>query len=237
MLGRVRLLLLAGICLLGAGCVFWFDPLERLGPAVVNHFLTDVEAEVRLTDGTVRRQTFRPCREYHFFKPQRGPDYRGVLVERLTFRRDGALIGQYEGARVEALGAFGGVAALDESGLRRLTGEQRCSRLFNATGEDLILAARLQGDGGTSMTLRPCEPMLWTSENPARPAQTTAGENRPQQLTIQLRGAVIHDLDHIAFNKTFDAHLRLHKPMTYAITQAEIVGIEDGTVPARCAAP
>ena len=137
---------------------------------------------------------------------------------------------------MEALGAFGGVAALDESGLRRLTGEQRCSRLFNATGEELILAVRQQGAGRTSATLRPCEPMLWTSENPARPTQTAAGEIRPEQLTIQLRGAVIHDLDHIAFNKTFDAHLRLRKPMTYAITQSEIAGVEDGAVPARCAA-
>ena len=222
--------------MLGAGCVFWFDPLKRLGPAVVNHFLTDVEAEVRLTDGTVRPQTFRPCREYHFFKPQRGPDYREVLVERLTFHREGVLIGQYEGARVEALGAFGGVAAVDESGLRRLTGEQRCSRLFNATGEEVILAVTQQGVGRTSTTLRPCEPMLWTSENPARPTQTATSENRPEQLTIQLRGAVIHDLDHIAFNKTFDAHLRLRKPMTYAITQAAIVGVEDGGMPARCAA-
>ena len=216
--------------------VFWFDPLKRLGPAVVNHFLTDVEAEIRLTDGTVRRQTFRPCREYHFFKPQRGPDYREVLVERLTFRKDGAIIGQYEGARVEALGAFGGVAALDDSGLRRLAGEQRCSRLFNATGEELILAARQQGDGRTSTSLRPCEPMLWTSDNPAHPTKTTAGDNRPEQLTIQSRAAVIHDLDDVAFNRTFDAHLRLRKPMTYAITHSEIAGVEDGPAPARCAA-
>lgn len=236
MLGHMRMLLLAGACVLGAGCVFWFDPLKRLGPAVVNHFLTDVEAEVRLTDGTMRRQTFRPCREYHFFKPQRGPDYREVLVERLTFRRDGAIIGQYEGARMEALGAFGGVAALDESGLRRLTGEQRCSRLFNATGEELILVVRQQGDRRTSTTLRPCEPMLWTSENPAHPTQTAAGENRPERLTIQSRGAVIHDLDQVAFNNTFDAHLRLRKPMTYAITQAAIVGAEYGAAPARCVA-
>lgn len=37
MLGRVPTPLLVGICMLGAGCVFWFDPLKRLGPAVVNH--------------------------------------------------------------------------------------------------------------------------------------------------------------------------------------------------------
>ncbi len=87
---------------------------------MANHFPEVVESEVRLTDGTVRRQTFVPCREYHFFPPQRYDPWRKVFVERLTFRREGAVIGVYEGARVEALGAYGGVAVLDQSGLRRV---------------------------------------------------------------------------------------------------------------------
>ena len=87
---------------------------------MANHFREVVESEVRLTDGTTRRQILVPCREYHFFPPQRYDPWRKVFVERLTFRREGAVIGVYEGARVEALGAFGGVAVLDESGLRRV---------------------------------------------------------------------------------------------------------------------
>lgn len=227
------------VCLLLAGCPFFSfrsGPVERQGPAVANHFPVDVEAEVRLTDGTVRRQTFVPCREHHFFAPQWYDPWRQVFVERLTFRRNGAVVGEYEGARVEALGAFGGVAVLDESGLRRVTAH-RCSRVFNTLEREVCISARYADGRTASLTLRPCQPHLWTGIDLIRGERTPAEDAVPTRLTrltIAHDGDALHSLDERAFRETFGVHLRFAGPMIYTIGAAAIAGVPGVAPPPRC---
>lgn len=226
------------LCLLLAGCPLL--PLhqgpEPQGPAVANHFPEVVESEVRLTDGTVRRQILVPCREYHFFPPQRYDPWRKVFVERLTFRREGAVIGVYEGARVEALGAYGGVAVLDQSGLRRVS-VRRCSCVFNTLRRDVQVHAHYADGSTASLTLRPCQPHLWTGIDPLRDERTPEDAAVPTRFTISRAGKVIHDLDERAFRGKFRLHLQAVWAMTYAIGESEIVGAQGVAPPKRCAQP
>ena len=234
-------LVLVGLCPLVGGCLPFPSLLpirEWPGPLVANRFATDVDVEVRLTDGTVRRGTYKPCDEHRYFDahPLTYME-RTVFVERLTVRKDGAVIGDYQGAKVEALGAFGGVAVLDESGLRRLTGHVRCSRVFNTTTTDVRVAA-VYGDGSTaSLTLRPCEPHLWTGLDPLRDKELQADDASPTRLTVTRDGEVIHDLDERAIGKTFKRHLRSRNLMIYAIGESAIVGQGGVTPPRRCLRP
>ena len=204
---------------------------------MANHFREVVESEVRLTDGTMRRQILVPCREYHFFPPQRYDPWRKVFVERLTFRREGAVIGVYEGARVEALGAYGGVAVLDQSGLRRVS-VRRCSCVFNTLRRDVQVHARYADGSTASLTLRPCHPHLWTGIDLMRNEPTPAEEHAvPTRLTISRDGKVIHDLDEGTFRGKFRLHLQAERTMTYAIGESEIVGVQGVALPKRCAQP
>ena len=233
---RVRVPTTLALCLLLAGCPFFTfrsGPVERQGPAVANHFPEDVESEVRLTDGTVRRQTFVPCREYHFFEPQWYDPWRQIFVERLTFRQGGAVIGEYEGARVEALGAFGGVAVLDESGLRRVS-TRRCSRVFNTAYRDVHMQARYADGSTASLILRHCQPHLWTGIDLLRDESTPAEDAVPTRLTISHDGKVIHDLDEPTFRSKFRLHLQATRTMTYAIDRSVIIGVPGVAPPKRC---
>ena len=226
------------LCPLLAGCPLHpiFSKPERQGPAVANHYAEDVESEVRLTDGTVRRRPLVPCREYHFFEPQLYDPWRQVFVERLIFRHGGAVIGEYEGARVEALGAFGGVAVLDESGLRRVVA-RRCSRVFNTLPRDVRVDTRYADGSTASLTLRPCQPHLWTGIDPLRGERTPEGNNVPTRLTISLDGKAIHDLDEPAFRSKFSPHLQAIRTMTYAMGGSEIVGVPGVAPPKPCSKP
>ena len=179
-----------------------------VGPALVNGFATDVDVTVKLTDGTVRRRSYGPCERHWVFGPW-SFDQRTVFVERLTIERDGAVVGDYEGAKVEARGALGGAALFDESGLRRWTG-WGCARVFNTTGESLRVTGHYRDGGTASVTLRPCEPLLWTSGDLTRPkaagkCRTRWSKHcRPAKRTVIKRGdRVIHNLSARAFRKTF----------------------------------
>ena len=201
---------------------------------MANHFPEVVESEVRLTDGTTRRQMLVPCREDHFFPPQRYDPWRKVFVERLTFRREGAVIGVYEGARVEALGAYGGVAVLDQSGLRRVSA-RRCSRVFNTLRRDVQVHAHYADGSTASLTLRPCQPHLWTGIDPLRDERTPEDAAVPTRFTISHDGKVIHDLDEPTFRGKFRLHLQAVRTMTYAIGESEIAGVQGVASPKRCA--
>ncbi len=229
------LCLLCGLCLPLGGCLPFMLPVHSWpGPRVVNRFAADVDVEIRLTDGTVRRGSYKPCNAYNFFDPQPLGYERTVFLERLIFRRDDAVIGDYEGAKVEALGARGGRAVLDGSGLRRLTGRTRCSRVFNTLTTDVRLAA-VYADGSTaSLSLRPCEPYLWTGLDPLRDKELQADDAGPTRLTVTRGGDLIHELDERAIRKTFKRHLRLRIPTIYAIGESAIVGREGVTPPRSC---
>ena len=229
------LCLLCGLCLPLGGCLPFMLPIhEWPGPLVANRFATDVDVEVRLTDGTVRRGAYKPCNGYRYFDPQPMGYQRTVFLERLIVRRSGTIIGDYEGAKVEALGARGGIAVLDESGLRRLTGRRWCSRVFNTLTTDVRLAA-VYADGSTaSLTLRPCEPHLWTGLDLVGDRKLQADDAGPTRLTVTRGGDVIHELDERAIRKTFKRHLRLGNLMIYAIGESAIVGKQGITPPRSC---
>ena len=179
------------------------------GPAVANGFATDVEVVVKLTDGTVRRGTYRPCEFRRIFRSSYALDRRTVFVERLTVVKDAAVVGDYEGAKVEALGALGGFALFDESGLWRWEGWS-CSRVVNTTGETVRVTGHYGHGRMASVTLPPCEPLLWTSGDLARPKSTGRCRTRwskhcrPAKRTVITRGGVmIHDLPARAFREMF----------------------------------
>lgn len=195
------------------------------GPTVVNGFATDVDVAIKLTDGTVRRRSFSPCERHRVFGTTFALDRRTVFVERLTVAQDGAVVGDYEGAKVEARGALGGAALFDESGLRRWTGGS-CSRVFNTTGEVMRVTGHYQDGGTASVTLRPREPLLWISGDLARPkaigkcrTRWSRGPCQPARRTvITLGGTVIHDLDARAMRKAFKRRDRT----TFAIGESAI---------------
>lgn len=224
------------LCLLLGGCIPFLNILadDWPGPKVVNRFATDVEVEIRLTDGTVRHTSYKPCNGYSFFGSQPSGYVRTVFVERLTFRRDGAVIGDYEGAKVEALGARGGVAVLDPSGLWRLTGViRKCARVVNTLTTDVRVVA-VYGDGSSaSLTLRPCEPHVWTGLDPLRDRELQADDASPTHLTVSRGGEVIHELDERAIRKTFK-HLRSWNTTTYTIGESAIGGKEGHAPPRGC---
>ena len=186
---------------------------------VANHFATNVEWEAKLTDGTVRRGNHRPCSAFMFFRPQPMGYSRTVFVERFTVWKDGALIGEYEGANVEALGADGATAVLDEKGLRRLTGSE-CWRLFNTLDRDVHLSARYADSSTVTMTLRPCKRHVWTRDDGAVPTR----------MTITRDGAVLQDLDERAVRKTLKRHITV-----YTVGEAGIVGVARDYTAERCA--
>ncbi len=172
------------------------------GPTVANGFATDVEVAVTLTDGTVRRSTYVPCESHRIFESMEPLPRRTVFVERLTVVKDDAVVGDYEGAKVEALGALGGFALFDESGLRRWTGNWFCARVFNTTGDVVRVTGYYRKGGAASVTLPPCEPLLWTSGDLARPKAVAKCRSRwskhcrPANRTVITRGdTVIHDLN------------------------------------------
>ena len=209
---------LLALCVLSAGCVPLFLPFDDWpGPRVANQFATSVEWEAKLTDGTVRRGTHRPCSAFGFFDPQPPCRIRTVFVERFTVWKDGALIGEYEGAKVEALGARGGTAVLDEKGLRRLT-RSECWRLFNTLDRDVHLSARYADGSTVTMTLRHCERHVWTRDDGAVPTR----------MTITRDGAVLQNLDERAVRKTFKWH------GAYTIGESGIAGAEWNYTAERC---
>ena len=211
---------LLALCVLSAGCVPLFLPFDDWpGPVVANQFATNVEWEAKLTDGTVRRGTHRPCSAFGFFGRQRPCHIRTVFVERFTVWKDGALIGEYEGAKVEALGARGGTAVLDEKGLRRLTGSE-CWRLFNTLDRDVRVSARYADGSTATMTLRPCQLHVLTRDDGAI----------PMRLTIATNGAVIQDLDERAARKTLNWH------SAYTIGMSGMVRAERDYTAERCMA-
>lgn len=221
---------LLGLYILSAGCRF-LPVHDWPGPLVVNEFATNVEWEGKLTDGTVRRGTQTPCGGFRFFEPQPLGHVRTVFVEHLTFRKNGALIGEYEGAKVEALGARGGVAVLDETGLRRVTGGT-CSRVFNILDRDVSVHARYADGSTASLTLRPCQLHVWTGLDPMR-AGRTRDDAIPARLTITRDAEVIQDLDELAIRKTFKWHLqRAPWPSVYTIGASGIAGWK--TPPKQC---
>ena len=223
---------LLGLCVLSAGCVPFLPVHDWPGPLVANEFATDVDWEGKLTDGTVRRGTQPPCGGFRLFDPQPLGHIRTVFVERLTFWKGRALIGAYEGAKVEALGAQGGVAVLDETGLRRVTGGT-CSRVFNMLDRDVRVTAHYADGSTASLTLRPCELHVWTGLDPIRPRRTREHDAVPTRLTITRDGAVIRDLDERAIRKTFKWHLRRAPwPSVYTIGASGISGYK--TPPKQC---
>ena len=203
---------LLGLCVLSGGCI-----PDYPGPWVANHFATNVEWEAKLTDGTVRRGTHRPCSQFGFFRAQSWSYSRTVFVERFTVWKDGVLMGEYEGAKVEALGADGGTAVLDEMGLRRLTGSE-CWRLFNTLDRDVQVSARYADGSTVTMTLRHCERHVWTRDDGAVPTR----------ITITSDGAVLQDLDERAVRKTFKWRV------AYTIGESGIVGAEWDYTAERC---
>ena len=227
-----KLTRLLAVCVVLASCVPILPPFKRPGPLVANQFATGVDWEVRLTDGTVRRGSHAPCRGYKLLEAQRADRHRTVFVKRLTFWRDGAAIGEYEGAKVEALGAPGGTAVLDESGLRRQRNGQMCSRVFNALDQNLRVRARYPDGSTASVTLRPCAPLLWTGADPIR-GKEGQEDTIPTRLTITHDGAVIHDLDEHAFRKTFKQHLA-RRAMVYAVGASAIAGKLGVDPPRQC---
>lgn len=225
--------LLSGLCVL-PGCVLIFPGDHWPGPHVSHEFATDVEAEVRLTDGTTHRETYGPCINHSFYDILPFGRVRTVFVERLTFWKDGERIGEYEGATVEALGAIGGRALLDESGLRRDTGNRQCSRVFNTLDRDIRVSTRYADGSTASLTLRPCKPHLWLGNDPLRDERARREEIAPTRLTVAHDGRVIHDLDERAIRKTFKRHLRSGWAMIYAISNSDIAGVEGSTPPKVC---
>ena len=229
---------LVGLCPLLGGCVPIMLPVhEWPGPLVANRFATDVDVEVRLTDGTVRRGTYKPCDGHRYFDPQPVNHQRTVFLERLIVRKDGAVVDDHEGAKVEAMGARGGIAVLDESGLRRLTGFRWCSRVFNTSTTDVRLTAVYRDGRTASLTLRPCEPHRWTGLDPLGGDEAQTEDAIPTRLTVTRDGEVIHDLDERALGKTFKRHLRSRNLMIYAIGESAIVGKNGVTPPRRCLRP
>ena len=195
------------------------------GPTVANGFATDVEVAVTLTDGTVRRSTYVPCESHRIFESMELFPRRTVFVERLTVVKDDAVVGDYEGAKVEALGALGGFALFDESGLRRWAGNWFCARVINATGDVVRVTGYYRKGGSASVTLRPCEPLLWTSGDLARPKAVAKCRSRwskhcrPAKRTVITRGdTVIHDLQAYAFRMAF----RRRHGTTFAIGESAI---------------
>ena len=196
-----------------------FLPLDDWpGPTVSNRLATNVEWEAKLTDGTVRRGTHRPCSAFMFFDRRSLGHIRTVFVERLTFWKHGVRIGEYEGAKVEALGAKGGTAVLDETGLRRLSGST-CRRVFNTREQDVRLSARYADGSTETMTLRPCQLHVWTRDDGAEPVR----------LTITSNGAVIQDVEERAARKALSWHLS-----AYTIGESGIAGAEWDYTAERC---
>ena len=220
---------LLGACVLLNGCSL-LPFHDWPGPTVANQLVTDVDWEAKLTDGTVRRGTHRPCAVFGFFDPQPVGHSRRVFVERLTFWKDGAIIGEYEGAEVEALGADGGTAALDEIGLRRIT-EGSCFRVFNTLDRDVYLNARYADGSTASLTLRPCQTHLWTGLDPIRNRRTEEDDTVPTRLTISDAGGVIQDFDESAIRKTVKRRLA----PVYAIRGSGFVGAN--APPKQCLQP
>lgn len=204
----MRALTVLALCLLVSGFSL-FPP----GPALVNAYAPGVDFEVKLTDGTVRTDTFTPCRLYRFVPMWTwGSWRRTVFIERVTFRKDGTVLGVYEGAQVEALGALGGYAVLGESGLRRME-RLRCSLVFNVTDEPLQVVGHYKDGGTASVTISQREPLVWTSVDLASPRDGGCRLRRwsrckeQTRLVITQGGTVIHDLDARAIRKTFKRHM------------------------------
>ena len=226
----MKALTLSILCLLLAGCP-WGNRSVYPGPTVINATATDVGFEVRLTDGTVRSGTYKPCYGYRFFRTQPPGYRRTVFVERLTFRKDGAVLGVYEGANVEALGAT--AAMFDETGLRQWN-LRHCSRVFNTSGQVLRVIGHYEDGDTASVTLRPCEPLLWTSDDLARPRQTDDTKPGPVSLVVTRGDAVIHQLNAREIRKTFKLHLRRSR-VVYAIGTSAIKCTQGFAPPAPCA--
>ena len=187
--------------------------LRTPGPVLVNGYAPGVDLEVKLTDGTVRTDTLTPCSPYWAVPRGVSQMRRTVFVERVTFHKDGALLGVHEGAKVEALGALGGYAVLGESGLRRVA-RLRCSLVFNKTGEPLQVVGHYKDGGTASVTMTHHEPLVWTSVDLASPHDGGCRLRRwwrcknQTRLAIAQGGTVIHDLDARAIRKTFKRHMR-----------------------------
>ena len=203
------------------------------GPTLVNAYAPGVEFEVKLTDGTVRSDTFTPCRLYRVVPRGVSQMRRTVFVERVTFRKDGAVIGVYEGAKVEALGALGGYAVLGESGLRRMP-RLRCSLVFNETGKPLQVVGHYKDGGTASVTISPHEPLVWTSVDLASPRDGGCRLRRwwrckeQTRLVITEGGTVIHDLDARAIRKKLKPHMFYGvSGRTLAIGRSKIESVRD----------
>ena len=181
------------------------------GPRLQSQYAHDIEYEIERTDGSVDAGTVPPCAILRVFPPHGSlpPNWtRTVFVKRLTIRKDGVDVAQFDRHDIEgsSQGRFSDdrVLALDETGLRSLGLLDDikwpildCSLILNTFAEDLQVRVVYRDGSEARWIWGACEPFIWSGMDIGRRGRARSGSLA--RFVVARDGEVLHDLDRREF--------------------------------------
>ena len=189
-----------------SGCIFNMWAQVPLWPKVQNQYPHPVQYEVAFTNGSTHVEMVGPCgnrslwaKGERFVTTGWAKPNRKVFVKRLTIRKDGAVIAEFDGEEIERPWreeyAF---AVIDETGLRAIPSITKCFLVLNTLAEDI--QARVEHkDGAESLRAwKACEPAIWADRDLV-PLERKG--NRVERLVVARAGKALHRMERAEFRE------------------------------------